>query len=355
MGGRGSKKSKTGKKPFLQRKGSAKERHRQGHFASDKHDVASDGTVGRKMAAPGGITFNASTLNDRDVGDEDLTLVDISTCSPSEDTLCSNDNEERHGLDIFLTASERAKRPRLVEATSFCLPQRNLADIYADNPDLKLSNIDNGTMELAGNTVKQIVFEATHEFLQRNIPENERQKVWDRILRGSRDAGHEVEDDKTTTSVTIASDKLHLHASRPLSHLISNCTSILTGNFSTTDPKAVRVVFDKGISLCDALEDKRRLDKLGKAVQAIRWLMLGLECKTADLYRRLNQELDKIDRDFPVRWIGHGEEKELLVSEERQQAERAILQACKRSYDDNKEPFRVAFVQALQGLMAPMD
>lgn len=170
MGGRGRKTGKTGNNPFLQGKGSAKERHRPGHFASDKHAVANDGPVGPRIAAPGGITLNASTLNNRDVGNKDLTLVDISTCSPSEDTLCSHTNEDYRGLEIFMTASEGAKRPHLVEASSSCLPQRSLADLYADSPDLKLSNIDNGTMELTGITVKKIVFEATHEFLQRSIP-----------------------------------------------------------------------------------------------------------------------------------------------------------------------------------------
>lgn len=354
MGKGRKKKSKKGIKPFLKIKGSAKERHRQGPPTADKHVVASNGTI-----------YNASTLNDRSVGDEDLTLVDISTCSPSEDTLCPNDDDECHGLEIFMTASERAnnKRPRRRlargETPSPCLPQRSLADLYADHPDLKLSNIDNGTMALAGHTVKQVVFEATHDFLQRSIPESERQNVWGRILRGSRDAGHAAADDKTTTAaVTIAPDQLHLHAARPLSHLLSNCASIITGNFSTTDPKAVRAAFDKGVSLCDALEDKRRVGKLEKAAKAVGWLVLGLDCKTADLYQYLNQELKKMDRDLPVRWIEeHGEAKKgfFQVPAERQRAERAVLQACKRSHDGHKEPFRVGFVQALQELMAPVE
>lgn len=40
------------------------------------------------------------------------------------------------------------------------------------------------------------------------------------------------------------------------------------------------------------------------------------------------------------------------ISEERRQAERNMLEASKRSYDNLKEPYRVGFVQMLQELIA---
>lgn len=218
--------------------------------------------------------------------------MDISTERHNEDLLSSDSDtvdEECNSVDIFLTASKRAKRDRPVSLyipsqNSHCQPQ-SLENVYADNPTLRLSNIDKNTMELVGGAVKPILLEATHESLQESVPENMRHGVWDRALSGSWSRGTEAGDDRTIPSVSTLPDKLRLHSSRPFLHLMGNCVSILTADFSTPDSKTLRLIFDRGVTLCDALGDNKRREALGKAAHAIGWLILELECKTTGVYQ----------------------------------------------------------------------
>lgn len=154
--------------------------------------------------------------------------------------------------------------------------------------------------------------------------------LW-RILSSTRAVSNNVGDDQAIASITISSDKPRLRTLRPLSHLINNCVYGLTGDFSTSNRKSVKDVLDRGIALCDALEDKVRAEVLMKAACTLIWITLRLDCKTVDLYRRLNQELGKIDRCLPIRLVGHGEARRIVLSTERRQAERDRLetQGCR--------------------------
>lgn len=353
MGKGQQKRSRRGRAPPCKRRAAARERHKRAQHASHNNDEAGEA---RKS---GGFvkTFNPSALNDRDIGDEEVTSIDTSICVQSEDGLSSGGDTVVgvcRDVAMFLPASQRTTHGRPVPDSSSCLPERSLSDLYDDYPDLKLSNLDQETVELAGATVKQLIFEATHKFLERVIPEGERQKIWSQILNKSRKGGNDSKIGKTITRIVISPNELRLHSLRPLSYLIDIYRSILTTSFSTPDFKATMAVFNRGIALCDALADHKRAEALHKARQNLSWLVLGLDCKNKDAYQQLNQELKRIDRDLPLKWITHGETQRVEISPGRRHAEREILLVCKRSYDGLKEPFRVGFAQALQDLMGPV-
>lgn len=329
--------------------------HKQARFASKRYSAPIDVTRRQKGRGHGTVPLNPPFPNDRDIGHASLAQVKPSPYDCLDDTFFSNADtipETCFGVDMFLFPLKRAERDRGPSRIPACLPERSLADLYADNPDLRLENIGNDAMQLVGITVKQIVLEATHEFLQNSIPEKERQNVWSQIFSGNRIANSEAEDGQTIIPIIISPKKLRIHKSRPLSHLIDNCVSILTGDFSTSDSKALRVAFDRGIALCDALQDERRRKALGKAAGALSWLALGLDCKKMIVYQHLNKELDRINHCLSMKWLSHAGTERMEISKERRGAERAILESSKRLYDTMKEPFGEKLVQVLQQLMA---
>ena len=75
-------------------------------------------------------------------------------------------------------------------------------------------------------------------------------------------------------------------------------------------------------------------------------------CKTMDLYRGANRQLDRINSDYPV-VTGAGRVSDAAgVFDKRRLEERNILQSMKWAHEGFKEPFRVRFIETLQNLLA---
>lgn len=295
--------------------------------------------------------FNPSTINAHDDGDADLTMVDQSpdaAFNANTNSLSIVDiTTECTGIDIFKAASSRDARDGRSATTSSGTEARSLADAYVNQPNAKLSNIDKQTLGSAGEAVKQLALEATYDFLQKCIPASEQSKVWDHIL-GRAESGKDPEFGPIVVPDGILDLK---NGTRPTSHLICNCVNILSHDFCVADQKSLRLVFDRGIALCDALNDGKRKRALECAVNSLSWLMLGLDCKTMEVYRHANQELDRIDAiDREVDWQGTTSVDG--ISNARDLEERNLLWSMKSSFEKFKEPFRVNFVETLQRLLA---
>lgn len=291
--------------------------------------------------------FNPSTVNAHDEGDPDLTMVDSSPATGATGglhPLLDGDDVITTCIDIFEAATSRDARDGLCapptpgsDATSPC---RSLEDAYADYPEAKLSNLDEQTLGFAGKAVKQVVFEATYDFLQKCIPASDRQKVWDVVLGYG--AG---EQSAEFSSISVPHGILDLKdGTRPLSHLMGNCIYHLSQDYTVADQKGLRLAVDRGIALCDALNDEGRKKALEYAAHSLSWLVLGLDCKTMELYRSANQDLDRINAKYidTVAQIGDARDME----------ERELLSSIKASYEKSKEPFRVDFVKTLRRLLA---
>lgn len=293
----------------------------------------------------GGSPFNPSTINAHDEGDPDLTMVDLSA-----DRTVNNDTiTECTGIDIFKAASSRDARDGLsAPSGSSADPKcRSLEDAYINNRDSKLSNIDVKTLGFAGEAVRQVVFEATYGFLQKCIPVSDQQKVWDQVLgRASSGEGPVV------TCITVPEGTLDLkNGARPISHLIGNCIKILSQDFSVVDQKSLRLAFNRGVALCDALDDGKRKMALEVAFHSLSWLMLGLDCKSMEVYRHANQELDRMNANYS-HMAGQGAISTEGVCNARDLEERNLLRSMKTSFEKFKEPFRVNFVESLKRLLA---
>lgn len=302
---------------------------------------------------PKPLAFNPSTMNDRAAGDDDLTMIYLVPPKDSdsgENTLVEDDVLECYGVDIFLAASKRDKSDhgRVQQNVSTASsPQRSLSELYEEHPEMRLSNIEEKTLQLAGQSAKQVVFEATHEFLGKCIPEADQERVWAHVLGraiGTDDNGHKY------MSIRVPDGTLDVKdGRRPLDLLMENCIRTLSSSFSTSDSKALKLVFNRAIVLCDALDDPKRRDALARALHALDWLVLGLEVKTTAIYRSINQELDKI-------WMRHPEittnKDRIEVCEERRRAEVNTLKSHKLTYDGFKEPFRIGFLQTLQNIVS---
>lgn len=351
--GRGSKGRKGKKKSNAKRENPNKapvKAHRDGQGHGAQYDVYG-GNRHDQRSKPS--TFNPSTINDRAAGDDDLTLTDLTPPRDNDSgnkTLVEDDAAECYGVDIFLAASKRNRRGhvRLPQKTSTTSkPQRSLSGLYEEHPDMRLSNIEGGTLELAGQSVKQVVFEATHGFLRKCISEADRDRVWAHILGHTYEAnnhGHK------NVSIRVPDDTLDLKdGRRPLDLLKENCIHTLSSDFTTSDPTALKLVFNHAIVLCDALDDSQRRDALARALHALDWLLLGLEVKTASIYKSINQELDNVWMRYPLKCCS---KDETHVTEARRQGELDALKSHKFTYDGLKEPFRVGFLQTLQNLVS---
>ncbi|ROW09517.1 hypothetical protein VMCG_02289 [Cytospora schulzeri] len=299
--------------------------------------------------------FDPSAINVHDEGIPDLAMMDLSPDAAVNDDTKPLFNKETitecTGIDIFKAACSRDARDGLPAPLSSgspdaTCPYRSLEDAYVHNPNAKLSNLDGQTLGLAGEAVKQVVLQATYGFLQECIPVSEQQKVWDHILGRGGSSESEV------GSIAVPDGILDLkNGTRPMPHLIGNCIKILSQDFSVVDQKSLKLAFNRGIALCDALNDDKRKMALECAVHSLNWLMLGLDCKTMEVYRHANQELDRINANY------RGIASEGTISVEgichaRSLEERNLLWSMKTSFEKYKEPFRVNFIESLQRLVA---
>lgn len=223
---------------------------------------------------------------------------------------------------------------------------RSLVELYEERADLRLSNIEENTLDLAGQAVKQVVFEATHEFVMRCIPLADQERVWAQVLANACTTDDEHQRGHfacTPESLVDLRD-----GRRSFDLLIKNCIHTLSCTFSTSNPRALRSVFNRAIVLCDALDDLYRRDALIHALNTLEWLILGLEIKTIDVYKSINQELDSIR----ARWQSSPHIVDRLdAAQERQRSELDILKCHKLTYDKSKTPFRAGFLRTLQNLI----
>lgn len=324
-------------------------RRRHGQARAAVYDVY-DGGAQRSQIS------NLST-NDHAAGDEDQTLMDVSPpldSQSNDSTIVVDDTSECYGVDIFLAASKRDHRDHLrlsqkVSATSDL--ERSLYDVYKDHPDMRLPNMDARVLELAGHSVKQVALEATYKFLEKCIPDADRGTVWAQVLRQSRPSPDS--NSSEIMRVPIPDGELDLKGGRrPLHHLMDTCIHALASSYSISDAKTLKLVFNRVIALCDALQDMKRRDALARALRALDWLVLGLEVKTTAIYRSINQELEKIEVRYPMR---RNEKGQVKVSNKRRRAERGTLESHNLTYKGFKEPFRTGFIQTLQNLVSPKE
>lgn len=276
-----------------------------------------------------------------------MTLLDISPAKPGEE-LNPSFNEgspfESRGMDIFKVGFMR-DRPKVKENKPGANGQRSLEDIIADNPDARLSGFDEQTLTFAGSTVRQVVLEGTYGFFQKCVPESEQKGLWDQIC------GRAKEETTTKYSISVPDGIMDLkNGVRSTSHLIGNCIGVLSQNAPVTDQKTLRLSLSRAVTLCDALGDEKRKQALEKAAYELNWVMLGLDCKTMELFRNANQQLDQINLDYHV-LTETGRASGAGICDERRVEEQSILQSMKWSHEGFKEPFRVRFIKTLQTLL----
>lgn len=321
-------------------------------------------------------TFNPSTMNNRDVGDQDTTLLDVSPvketptfkeegiedCKPLEDDTANT----CYGINMFLASDKRENKPRQLRAKDLAFvepspPERSLQDVYADNPSLKLAGLDaDSTLHLAGHTAKHVALEATFAFLQKCIAPADRDTVWAQMITAATT--------KTTTTAGATppptslvavpaglldhpgSQKDAAAARAPTHQLLGNCIATLQAPFATPNATSLTAVFNRCIALCDALGDTKRTKALDATLKALQWLVLGLAAKETQRYRATNAVLVS---DFDVRYpLDDDEVQGVVVSAERRGEERALLAAHRETFEGLKVPFRAKFVACLQALMA---
>ncbi|KAL1869858.1 hypothetical protein Daus18300_005318 [Diaporthe australafricana] len=297
---------------------------------------------------PAARLFNPSTINAHDEGDQDVTLLDISPAKISEEhnpLFEEVPTVESRGINIF----KRAPAPdhlEVEETKPDATSQRSLEEVIADNPDTRLSNIDGQTLAFAGQAVKQVVLEATHGFFQRCIPESQQQKLWDHAF------GRGKSDTTAKEFIPMLDGTLDLkNGVRSTSALIGNCVDILSQDALVMDRNSLKLSLSRAVTLCDALNDEKRERALEKAAHELDWLMLGLDCKTMDLYRDANQKLNRINTDYPV-IIGEGGARVEESSDKRHLDERDILEAINSAFEKHRKSFRVHFIEALQRMLA---
>lgn len=294
------------------------------------------------------LTFNPSTINAHDEGDQDTTLLDISPAKTEEayNPLFSEvSTVEARGMNIFKVQPEPL---RLTTENTEMDPdtQRSLQDVFLDNPDSKLSSLDEETLAFAGRAVRQVIMEATYSFLQRCIPRREQQQIWNSIC------GQEKGEPDAKCSIAIPEGTMDLkNGVRSTSHLLGNCIDILSQNKPVTDQKTLKLCLGRGVTLCDALGDEGRKQALAKAAYELNWLIVGLDCKNMELYRVANQQLGKVNMSCTVAAEENGESG-VGVRVKRRREERKILQSMQRKHEGFREPFRIRFIETLQSLLA---
>lgn len=277
-----------------------------------------------------------------------MTLLDLSPAKTGKERNPLFDKVspvDKRGIDIFKVAPA-PYHLKIEEVTTDAKGQRSLEDVIADNPDTRLSNLDRQTLAFAGQAVRQVVLEATYGFLQVCIPEAEQQRVWDQI------SGQDEVGSPTKYSITVPDGTMDLkNGVRSTSGLIGNCISVLKQNTPVIDQKTLKLSLSRAVTLCDAVGDEKRKQALEKAAYELNWLMVGLDCKTMELYRGANRQLDRINSDYPV-VTEPGGVSGAGVCDERKAEERNILQSMKWAHEGFKEPFRVRFIETLQSLLA---
>ncbi|KAJ0113953.1 hypothetical protein J7T55_010197 [Diaporthe amygdali] len=296
----------------------------------------------------GARSFNPSIINAHDEGDPDVTLLDLSPAkagegiSPMFDDILS---VESRGINIFKIVSAQ-DHSKAEEIESDAASQRSLEEVLTDNPDKRLFNLDDQTLAFAGLAVKQVVLEATYGFFQKCISEPKLEKLWDRIIGPGNVAA------TAQHSISVPDGIMDLkNGVRSPSTLISNCVGILSQDSAVTNQKTLRQCLSRAVTLCDALGDEHRKQALENATHKLDWLMLGLDCKTMELYRNANRRLDKVNMEHPV-VFGAAEGRAEALCDKRRREERNILQLMNREYEGIREPFRVLFIETLQSLLA---
>ncbi|KAH8758489.1 hypothetical protein F5883DRAFT_152677 [Diaporthe sp. PMI_573] len=296
----------------------------------------------------GMLTFNPSTINAHDEGDQDVTLVDVSPAKPDEaynSLFGEASTVESRGINIF-KVQPAPVHLTTEETNSDGHAQRSLEDVLADNPDSKLSNLDGETLAFVGRAVRQVVLEATYGFFQRCIPETERKTLGDQTY------GRGNVENTTNSAISIPDGTMDLkNGVRSVSDLIGNCIDILSQDAPVTDQRTLKLSLSRAVTLCDALGDGERKQALEKAACELNWLIVGLDCKTMELYRVANRQLDRINMSYPVTAEENGESG-VGVCVTRRREERSILQSMQRAHEGFRESFRVRFIEVLQSLLA---
>lgn len=277
-----------------------------------------------------------------------MTLLDVSPAK-TEETHNPSFGEvstiESRGVNIFKFQTAPG-RLSIEETETIANVQRSLEDVFADNPNTRLSNLDSETLAFAGRAVRQVVLEAAYSFCQKCIPKGEQQTLWDQVC------GRGKVETTTTLTIPISDRTMDLkNGVRSASDLIGNCIGILSQDAPVTDQKTLRLSLGRALTLCDAVGDGERKQALEKAAYELNWLMLGLDCKTMELYRVANRQIDKVNMSYPVT-AEESAASGVAVRVERRVEERNILQSMQRAHEGFKEPFRVRFIETLQSLLA---
>ncbi|KAF3767457.1 hypothetical protein M406DRAFT_69601 [Cryphonectria parasitica EP155] len=339
------KKENEGQQAPVSKKGKGRRKRRDFNAVSNEDHIPRQLDYGSDHHTE--LVFNPSTVNNRELGDEDLTLIDPPSVNGNDenDTLVE-DEVSAYGVDIFLKASKRVRRGRPSPAImcSPVQPRKGLWDLYTEYPDEKLSGIEAEVLELAGQAAKQVVLEATYHFLQKCIPTAEREKIWGQVMKKTSNGAS----DDAVTSIPVPHGVLDSkNGTRQLHQLMANCITTLSSSFTTADATSLRLVFNRCITLCNALDDLNRQAALEKALHALDWLILGLDVKTTHAFRNLNEVLDTIDWGFLKK---PGTDARL----KRSRFERRILRNHKKLWENTKAPLRMKFLEALQELVRQM-
>lgn len=296
----------------------------------------------------GMLTFNQSTINAHDEGDQDVTLLDFSPAKTEE--ACNPlfgefSTIEGRGINIFKVQPE-PRRLTTQNAETDPGIQRGLGDILAENPDSRLSGLDVETLAFAGRVVRQLGLEAAYDFLQNCIPGQEQPRLWDLIC------GQDKEKPNAGYSIAVPEGTMDLkNGVRSISQLLGNCIDILSQDNPVTDQKTLKLCLGRAVTLCDALGDEARKKSLAKAAYELDWLIVGLDCKTIELYRVANRQLDKVNMSCPIAAEEDGESAEGVCATRRFE-ERNMLQSMQRSHEVVKERFRIRFIETLRSLLA---
>lgn len=361
--------------------GTGSGRHSKASHHADSDEDLPNIRGGRQHTAP---TFNPSTLNDHAAGDQDTTLLDVSPLKQSPHVDKQNfkhvavpvedDAPKCYGLDMFRASNKRENtnmQPRSQKHNGPNVPaaaaanqtpqlERSLQDVYTDHRDLKLTSLEaDGTLQLAGQIAKTIVRETTLAFLQKCIPAAERNDVWKQVIMMT-GADLSPTDVKIKPVITIPSDILNRQngVRAAPQELLGTCISAMQASFDTHDTSTLAAVFNRCISLCDALDDTKRAAALDATLKALQWLIVGLSVKETQLYRAMNAVLvAEYDRRYPLAWSkgNRGGKQVVVVSPERWHKERALLARHRKTFEEFKTPFRRGFVECLQTLMDVKD
>lgn len=176
------------------------------------------------------------------------------------------------------------------------------------------------------------------------IPTAERNQFWTCVM-GERDfPGHKI------TPLPIPEAPLDVGGrNRSIDLLLSTCITILSSSFNTPDAKTLRTVFNRGIILCDALDDNTRRNALHRTLEALGWHVFVHGVNETEQYRAMNIVLtEEHDNSYP---LALGGDARVAVLEENRREGRDLLRKHKDAYIGFKKPLRQVFVESLQKLM----